>query len=190
LEEATHLIQSARQGELEAFNCLVLMYQDLVFWQAIWMLDEPGSAEEVTQQTFLLAYRKPRSFQDGDFACWLLKIASRLCLEELHRRKSGHSSPQKARDHDGIEVDAVFCVNGLLGSPEDNAGQHDLVKIVQESLNGLSSDLRAVITLVDIWEMDYTQTAEILGISVRSVKSRLARARAQLREMLLAPSRL
>jgi len=81
--EKIDLIQSARRGDLEAFNCLVLASQDTIFQHAIWMLGESEAAEDVTQATFLLAYRNFHSFQDEDLYCWLLRIANRLCLKEL-----------------------------------------------------------------------------------------------------------
>lgn len=188
LMDKNDLIQSACKGDLEAFNGLVISYQDLVFRQAVWTLGERKAAEEVTQETFLMAYRKLRSFRNGDFACWLLKIVTRLGMEELHRQKSGNSSHQKTGDDDCVKVDTIFCENSLMGSPEGFVGQTNLAKTLLEGLEKLSFDLRTVITLVDLQEMDSLQTAEILGISVRDVKRNLARARGQLREMLFDPS--
>lgn len=188
--DETYLIHSARQGDLEAFNCLVLACQDLVFQHAVWMLGEPEVAEAVTQEIFLRAYRGLRSFQGGDIRIWLLRIANRLCLEEIHRREQGRTSPQEVSNNGGIKVEATFQRTDLVCSPEGNPGQDVLEKIVREGLKGLSPDLRAVITLVDLQGMDYPQTAEILGISGGSVKRRLARARWRMRDTLFAPSRL
>jgi len=188
--DETCLIYSARQGDLEAFNCLVLAYQDLVFQHALWMLGEPDLAEAVTQEIFLLAYRELRSFQGEDIRIWLLRIADRLCLEEIRRREQGRTSPREVGSNGGVKVEATFQVTGLACSPEGNPGQNVLEKIVREGLKELSLDLRAVITLVDLQGMDYPQTAEILGISGGSVKRRLARARMRLRDTLFAPSRL
>lgn len=77
----------ACQGDLDSFNCLVLTHQDLVFRQAIWMLDEPDAAEKVTQKTFLLAYHQLRSLRDQEFRCWLLRITNHLCLEDMNLTK-------------------------------------------------------------------------------------------------------
>ncbi len=182
----TNWIQNARHGDLEAFNCLVLASQDLVFQHAIWMLGEPEAAEDVTQETFLLAYRELRSLHDGDIRCWLLRIASRLCLEELHRREQNHHSSLGMWDNGSDEVNSGFRVHGLVNSLEGDAGQHDLEEVIREAIRKLPSDHRAVIALVDLQGMGYRKTAEILGVSEGVVKSRLARARVRLRDMLLA----
>ncbi len=185
LAEEDLLIQSACRGDLEAFNRLVLAYQDLVFQHAIWMLGEPQAAEGATQETFLLAYRTLRSFRGGDFGCRLLKIACRLCREELPRREQEHVFHREARDKRGEEKKAVLRGNGPAGAP----GQDDLAEIVREGLNELSPGLRSALTLVDLQGMDYRQAAEILGISEGSVKSYLARARRQLGGMPFDRSR-
>lgn len=182
--DETHWIQNARQGDLEAFNCLVLASQDTIFQHAVWMLGEPEAAEDVTQETFLLAHRKLLSLQDGDFCGWLLKIASRLCLKTLRRRGQDHYSPLGVRDDDGEEVISGFRVHGLANSLEGDADPSDLDKVVREGLRKLSPDQRAVVTLVDLQGMDYRKTAEILEISEGSVSSHLARARVQMIELI------
>jgi len=161
------LILRARQGDLEAFNGLVLRYQDSVFQYAVWMLGKPEAAEEVTQESFILAYRKLHSFQDSEFCCWLLKIAHHLCQDELRHRIKDHSRCEFVGD----------------------TYQDELEKIVQEALNELPLDLRSVIILVDLQGMDYTQAAEILSISPETLKRRLARARVHIYDGLHASRR-
>jgi len=183
--DETHCIHRARQGDLEAFNSLALAYQDLVFQHAFWMLGEMEAAQDVAQKIFLLAYRELRSFQDGDFRGWLLRMASRLCLEKLRWREQDCNSSRGTRDHGGEDGISAFRVNSLANLSEGHPGPSNLEEVIREGVRELSPDHRAVITLVDLQGIDYRKTAEILGISEGSVKSRLARARVQLRDRLL-----
>lgn len=184
--EETNWIQNARHGDLAAFNSLVLASQDTVFQHAIWMLGELEAAENVTQETFLLAHRKLLSFQDGDFCDWLLRIASRLCLEALRRRGQDHSTLLRVRKNVSEGVNSACRVNGPVHSLEGHTDPSDLEEVIRQGLRKLSPDHRAVIILVDLQGMDYRKTAEILGISEGSVKSHLARARVQICEQLFA----
>jgi len=180
-------IKSACQGDLESFNYLVLSNQDLVFRQAFWMLGEPDAAEKVTQKTFLLAYQKLRSLREQDLPCWLLNITYHLCMEEL-----GHQIPDRSsfilrlRNKGRNKTETMPWVYGLSASLYGDTNQNDLVKIILKALKKLPLEYLAVITLIDIQEMDYKQTAKILEISEGNVKSCLARARVQLRSVLIA----
>ena len=174
------LIQRTRQGDLEAFNGLVLACQDQVFQHALWMLGEPEAAEEITQETFLLAYRQMRAYRDGDFHIWLLSIASRLCLEALRRWENHPFPPSKKVDVDADD-DSVFGGLDQTEPLEGNVSQEELEMRVREGLKQLAPNLRAVLILVDLLDFDYRQAAEILGISLGNTRNRLARARVQIR---------
>jgi RNA polymerase sigma-70 factor (ECF subfamily) len=167
-----------------SFNCLVLASQDMIFQHAVWMLGEPEAAEEITQETFLQAYRERYSFQAGDFCCWLFGIASRLCRAELHRQES-KLAPFRKKKGSEIDLETEFGEKNRPGSTERNTGQDDLELAVRAGLMGFSPDLRAVLTLVDLQGFDYRQAAEILGMPVRMVISYLTRARVQIQDGLL-----
>lgn len=165
-------------------NCLVLACQDLVFQYAIWMMGEPESAEEATQETFLLAYRQMHAYRDGDFHIGLLRIANRLCLEAL-RRWENNPAPLSKKVDGGAADDSVLGGLHRTVTSEVNAGQEELETLVCQCLQQLVPDLRAVLILVDLLDFDYRQAAEILGISLGNTRSRLARARVQIRDGLL-----
>jgi RNA polymerase sigma-70 factor (ECF subfamily) len=180
------LIHYARLGNLDAFNSLVLRYQDQVYRQAHWMLGDPQSADDICQETFLRAYRKLGSFRDGSFRGWLLRIASRLCLDELRRQKRRLTLPLEPVDEDGNEYIPSGWPADHAPSPEELADGSITAQVVHQSLTRLSPEYRLILTLVDLQGLDYAQTAETLVIPLGTVKSRLARARAQLRQVLLA----
>lgn len=184
------LIHYARLGNLDAFNSLVLRYQDQVYRQAHWMLGDPQAADDICQETFLRAYRKINSFRDGSFRAWLLRIASRLCLDELRRRKRRPTVSLEVPTADGQEyTPAEFPVDSAP-SPEEWAEGSITLQLIQQSMAGLNPDQRLILTLVDLQGLDYAQTAETLAIPLGTVKSRLARARQQLRQALLTSGAL
>jgi RNA polymerase sigma-70 factor (ECF subfamily) len=180
------LIQGARQGNLEAFNDLALCYQDQVFQYTVWMLDEQQAAEMVTQRTFLLAFQHAGEFHGVDFAFWLLRIANRLCFEELGRRDraraSAPSAPGKGRD-------GIVSASPVADFTDFSSGdlvQKDLEKTVSRGLMTLPPVLRAVLTLGDIQGVNHTQIATILEISESDVQRHLASARRRMSELILA----
>jgi RNA polymerase sigma-70 factor (ECF subfamily) len=184
------LIRCARQRDLEAFNNLVLRYQDSVYRQAYWMLGDPQAADDVCQETFLRAYRKLGSFRDGSLRAWLLTIANRLCLDELRRSKRRPAVPLELVGEDGVEYTPPEWDVDPGPSPEEQAEESIRLQLIQGCLERLTPEWRLIITLVDLQGFDYAQTAEILAIPLGTVKSRLARARHQLGQALLASGAL
>jgi len=122
--DETHLIQRARQGDMEAFNCLVLVYQDLVFQHVFWTLGEPEAAENLTQQTFLLAFQQLDAFRDGDFGGWLLTMACGRCIKALRRRDSNHSSIREVHPCHSEAMDATILDNRPTGEPVGHIGKN------------------------------------------------------------------
>ncbi len=87
----THLVPAAQGGDLDAFNTLIVRYQDTIYQRALWLLGDEEAAEDATQEAFLRAYRKLRQFRGGSLRAWLLRIVTNLCYDELQRiRFSGH----------------------------------------------------------------------------------------------------
>lgn len=182
----TDLISHARQGDLEAFNSLVLRYQERVYRQAYWMLGDPQSADDICQETFLRAFHKLSSFRGGSLQAWLLTIASRLCLDELRSRKRRPAVPLELVGEDGLEFTPAEWDIDPGPSPEDQADQSIRLQLIHQCLERLTPEWRLIITLVDLQGFDYAQTAQMLAIPLGTVKSRLARARRQLGHVLLA----
>jgi RNA polymerase sigma-70 factor (ECF subfamily) len=183
MDEAA-LIQDAQRGDLEAFNRLVLAYQDIVFSQAYRMMGESEAAEDAAQDAFISAYRKLGSYRGGSFKAWLLRIVTNLCYDELRRRKRRPTTPLEPLDNDDEEIESPRWLSDPNGTPEDETERLELARALQRCLDGLPPEFRAVVALVDIQGMDYTEAAESMGKPLGTVKSRLARARMRMRDCL------
>jgi RNA polymerase sigma-70 factor, ECF subfamily len=180
----TALISSARMGDLEAFNCLVLNYQDLIYRQAYHLLGDQEGAEDAVQEAFLSAYRHLRVFRDGNFKCWLLRIVTNTCYDELRRRKRRRTIALEPVDSHDDAIESTLWLEDPQEPPETRAERSDLRRQLQGGLESLPPDFREVVVLVDIQGLDYQEAARAAGIPVGTLKSRLARARMKLRQRL------
>lgn len=182
--DETALIESARQGDLDAFNRLVLAYQDLVYGQAYRMMGEGEPAEDATQEAFISAYKNLRNYRGGSFKAWLLRIVTNACYDELRRRKRRPTTPLEPVDEDDEEIESPQWLADPSETPEEAAERSQLGIALQDCLNGLPDEFRAVVVLVDIQGLDYIEAAESVGKPLGTVKSRLARARLRMRDCL------
>jgi RNA polymerase sigma factor (sigma-70 family) len=178
------LIQAARDGSLDSFNCLVLAYQDMVYNQAYRMMGDPEPAADAAQDAFISAYRNLRSYRGGSFKAWLLRIVTNLCYDELRRRKRRPTTPLEPVDDEGEEVESPVWLTDPGERPEDSIDRNELNSAIQHCLDNLPDDFRSVVVLVDVQGMDYIEASEVTGKPLGTIKSRLARARVRLRECL------
>jgi RNA polymerase sigma-70 factor, ECF subfamily len=178
------LIHSALQGNLDSFNQLVLAYQDLVYNQAFNLLRDKESAEDATQDAFLIAYRKLNSFRGPNFRSWLLRIVTNLCLDQLRQWKRRQTIALYPLDSENEEIESPSWLVDPGFSPERAVEQIELQRLIEQSLAELPAEYRATVYLVDVLQFDYLEAADALGIPMGTVKSRLARARQQLRNKL------
>lgn len=186
--DETQLIAAARNGDLDAFNELVLAYQDRVYNLAYRILGDPASAEDATQEAFISAYRHLPTFRGGSFLSWLMRTVVNRCYDELRRRQRRPTvSWESFGDMD--EEANPFLVNGHP-TPEEAAQQAELTDLLQRAITSLPPDQRVVLVLSDVEGLDYAAIAEAVGIPLGTVKSRLARARARLRDFLQARGEL
>ncbi len=183
LDEAK-MIQYATQGDLDAFNRLVLEYQDLAYNVAYRIMGDPAAAEDSTQEAFISAYRKLKSFRGGSFKAWLLRIVTNACYDELRRLKRRPTTPLEPIGNDNEEIESPVWLKDPGESPEDAAARAELGAAVQQCLDGLEEDFRAVVVLVDMEGLDYAETAGVLKKPLGTVKSRLARARGKMKDCL------
>ena len=182
------LIEQSQQGQLDAFNQLVLRYQDLVYSVSYRIIGEAQSASDVTQDTFLKAYQRLDTFRGGNFKAWLTRIASNLCYDELRRVKR---RPQTyLEDMTPEDSDDEAPIPSDIASPEEVALQSDLQAAIQECINKLKDDQRIVLVFSDVQEMSYQEIAEATNVQIGTVKSRLSRARLAVRNCLQGFSEL
>ena len=178
------LINEAKGGDLDAFNRLVLAYQDIVYNQAYRVMGESFSAADATQEAFTSAFRKIKTYRGGSFKAWLLRIVTNACYDELRRRKRRPSTPLIPQNESNEEISSPHWIADPGESPEDYAVRNELSEAIQSCLDNLSIDFRTAVILVDIQGLDYLEAAGVMGTPLGTVKSRLARARSGLRECL------
>lgn len=183
MDEAA-LIQDARRGDLDSFNRLVLAYQDMVYNQAYRLMGEPQAAEDATQEAFLSAYRNLKSYRGGSFKAWLLRIVTNASYDELRRQKRRPTTPLEPLDAEDEEIESPQWLADPSESPEEAAERSELGRALQDCLQGLPPEFRAVVLLVDIQGLDYSEASQAVGKPLGTVKSRLARARLRLRDCL------
>ena len=180
------LVTRAMRGDLEAFNQLVLSYQDLAYGLARSLLDDPFHAEDVTQESFIKAFQKIRQFRGGSFRSWLLKIVTHTAYDHLRQYKRQVTVPLFPEDERGEEIESPSWVADPGPSTEAIVEQGELSGTIQRLLDELPEAYRSVISLIDLYELDYKEAAEILNVPVGTIKSRLARARLQMKEKILS----
>jgi RNA polymerase sigma-70 factor (ECF subfamily) len=178
------LIQSARQGSLDAFNQLVTLYQDMVFHQAYRMLGEGQAADDATQEAFISAYRNLNTYRGGSFRAWLSRIVTNLSYDELRRRKARPTIPFEVQDSYGEEIESPDWATAPEETPEERLLQSEMEDTIQACLNRLPPEHRSILVMVDMLGLEYGEAAEALGRPIGTVKSRLARARTRMRAIL------
>jgi RNA polymerase sigma-70 factor, ECF subfamily len=178
------LVARARQGDNVAFNELVTKYSRKIFRLAKHITQNDEDAEDVLQETFLKAYGHLGDFQgQSKFYTWIVRIAVNESLMKLRKRKSDRTVPLDEPVDTGEDT-VVREIAVWEDDPEKQYSQDELAKILDEAVQSLRPAFRTVFVLRDIEELSTEETAESLGISVPAVKSRLLRARLQLREKL------
>jgi len=178
------LVAKAREGDLAAFNELVNSYSRKIFRLAKHITQNDEDAEDVLQETFLKAFEHLGNFQgQSKFYTWIVRIAVNESLMKLRKRKSDRSVPLDEPVDTGEDT-VVREIAVWDENPEQKYSREELGQILDEAVQGLRPAFRTVFVLRDIEELSTEETSEALGISVPAVKSRLLRARLQLREKL------
>jgi RNA polymerase sigma-70 factor, ECF subfamily len=178
------LIQEAVKGDLDSYNRLVLAYQDMVYNQAYRLLGDPEGAEDAAQEAFISAYNHLRTFRGGSFKAWLLRITTNICYDELRRKKRRPTQPLEPVDEDDEEIESPSWLADPAPSPEERLQQQEVSQAIQDCLEGLPLEFRAVVVLVDLQGLDYAEASQAIGKPLGTVKSRLARARLRLQDCL------
>jgi RNA polymerase sigma-70 factor (ECF subfamily) len=178
------LVERARNGDAAAFGELITRYERRVYRMARQITQIDEDAEDVLQETFLKAFEHLDSFQgQSKFYTWLTRIAVNESLMKLRKRKSDRSVSLD----ENIETEEDPIVREIAvwdETPEQKYSQEELREILNKAIDSLKPIFRTVFILRDVEEMSTEETAEVLGLSIAAVKSRLLRARLQLREKL------
>jgi RNA polymerase sigma-70 factor (ECF subfamily) len=180
------LLTAARHGDVSAFNKLVLAYQNLVYNTAYRILGESEAAADASQETFLSAFQALKDFRGGSFKVWLLRIVTNACYDQLRlKQRRPATSLEELPD-----PEYVISLRDKAGELDDFALQRELGIVIQRGLRTLPPDQRVTLVLSDIQGFSYEEIAAVTHTSLGTVKSRLSRGRARLRDYLLAQEEL
>ncbi len=188
--EESLLIEKAADGDLDAFNQLVLTYQDLAFNVAYRIMADEAAAADATQDAVISMYRKLDSYRGGSFKAWFLRIVTNACYDELRKQKRRPTVTLEPETDDGDLIESPEWLADETPGLEETMMNSQLEKAIQECLNRLNEKHRAVMVMVDVSGEDYETVAEIIQSPVGTVKSRLSRARLKMQECLQAAGEL
>lgn len=178
------LIFDAQTGSLDAFNTLILHYQDSVFNTALRILGDVDMAADAAQDAFISAFKSIKSFRGGSFKAWLMRTVTNACYDELRRRKRRPTTPLEPDTDNGEEMDSPRWLADPNMTPDQVAEADELEHAIQHCLDNLPLDFKTVVVMADIQGMDYIEVASAVHVPLGTVKSRLARARLRLQECL------
>jgi len=187
-EDEGILIIAAQRGDVSAFNALVLRHQDAVYTAAYRILGDPDSAADAAQEAFIAAHRKLDTYRGGIFRAWVMKIAMNLSYDSLRydrRRPATHID-----DLPGGDTDDGPALPDSSATPEQTVTQNELNNAIQDCINALHSDQRIVLVMSDVEGYSYQEIADSAGVQLGTIKSRLSRARANVRQCLQAVQEL
>ncbi|MBN1303619.1 MAG: sigma-70 family RNA polymerase sigma factor [Anaerolineales bacterium] len=180
------LIREAQHGDLDAFNRLVIQYQDCVFNTALRVLSDEEMAADAAQEAFIKAFRSIGSFRGGSFKAWLLRTVTNTCYDELRRTKRRPTVALEPETGEGEEMDTPRWLADPSLSPEEKFELDELEHAIQHCLDQLPDEFKAVVILVDVEGLDYSEVSKVVRRPLGTVKSRLARARLKVQECLQA----
>jgi RNA polymerase sigma-70 factor (ECF subfamily) len=175
-------IRAAQKGKLSAFNQLVMVHQRLAYNVAYRILNDGDLAADATQEAFIKAFKSIEQYRGGTFKSWLMRIVTNTCYDQL---RYDQRRPTEALEPEDAEGDYAPHLVDPSEPPEEVTVQRELGEMLQSSLGLLPPDQRIVLILSDVEGFSYQEIAEITESNLGTVKSRLNRARAKLRELLL-----
>lgn len=182
--EEIELITHAVDGDLDAFNQLVLQHQEVAYNVAYRIMADENAAADATQEAVISMYRKLDTYRGGSFKSWFLRIVTNACYDELRRQRRRPTIPIEPETNEGELVESPEWLEDKSAGPEEVLGSSEIENAIQHCLTGLEQKFRVVITLVDVSGEDYETVAQIIGTPIGTVKSRLARARLKMQQCL------
>jgi RNA polymerase sigma-70 factor (ECF subfamily) len=184
--EDVQLVEEVLGGNQLSFQLLVERYQDRIFALTRHYTKSAVEVEDIVQDTFLKAYRRLETFQrQSSFSTWLYRIAVNTALDFLKR--AGRSPVQAVEDPE-LSASPIRAQAGsgvAIASPDATLRREELARITQQVLDELPDIFRTVLVLREFEDLSYQQMADVLGISIGTVESRLFRARARFKDALI-----
>jgi len=183
MTEEQAVIRRVREGDQEAFAQLVTAHEKQVYNLCLRMVTNPEDAQDLAQEAFLKAWRGLAFYKgDSSFATWLYRLTSNVCIDFLRRQKR---RPTVSLTVDDEAEDWELSVPDTALLPEQQVEQKELQRDIAAAMDQLGEEFRMILTLRIMQELSYEQIAEVMDLKVGTVKSRLARARIKLKNILL-----
>jgi RNA polymerase sigma-70 factor (ECF subfamily) len=173
------LIELARGGNLDAFNDLVVHHQDHLWALVVRLVPDRDQAADAVQDAFLSAFRNLASFRGGSVRSWLGRIAINAAMDAQRARKRRPSQPYPELEDESWQPPA-----GEEADPERTAINVERSRVLATALAGITDDQRTAIVLFDVEGYDYQEIADLTGVSLGTVKSRIHRGRLAMRALL------
>ncbi len=178
------LVERSKGGDLSAFEELVVMYQKQIYNLGYRMMGSEEDACDIAQEAFLKAFKSIRKFNSkSSFGTWVYRIAVNVCIDELRKRKKVKLYPVAHNDNPEDRGYKLITDTGDL--PEEQMERREVRRQVQQAIGRLGEEHRIIIILRDIKGKSYQEIADILGLNIGTVKSRISRARISLKEELI-----
>ena len=173
-QNEARLVKRAKQGDMHAFEELILQHEKIVYNVALRMMNHSEDAKDISQEVFLKAYRNIGNFDErSQFSTWIYRITANTCIDEMRKRK-GRQSFSLEEELEGEEGSMQRQVADAGETPE-----------VLQALECLSPEHKVAVILRDIKGLSYEEIAEILELTLGTVKSRISRGRNQLKQEIL-----
>lgn len=178
------LVDRSQRKDLRAFEELVVSYQDKVFTQCVRLAGNRDDAQDLAQEVFLQAFKGIKSFRnDADFGTWLHRIAVNSWINQQRRNKKVIAfSLDEPKIIDDSEVNREIAAGN--DSPLERIERLEFNELIYRALQKLQPDFRTVLVLREFEEYSYEEIANVMGCSLGTVKSRINRARRELRKIL------
>jgi RNA polymerase sigma-70 factor (ECF subfamily) len=178
------LIRAAQRGDLEAFNLLILRYQNLLFGIALRLLNDEDAAADAVQEALISAFRRFDTFRGDSLRSWLARVVVNACYDEMRKKRRQHSVPLEQFNAEGEEIETSYWLVDPESDPESQFEAFELERAIQNNLDKLAPIYRLMLVLVDVEGLSYEEAALAAHVPVGTVKSRLARARSQMQKSL------
>src|SRR5512133_2445431 len=164
------LIEEAQHGDLEAFNLLILRYQNLLFGIALRLLNDEDAAADAVQEALISAFRRFDTFRGDSLRSWLARVVVNACYDEMRKKRRQHSVPLDQFNSEGEEIETSYWLVDPESDPEKQFEAFELENAIQNNLNKLQPIYRLMLVLVDIEGMSYEEAALAAHVPVGTVK--------------------
>jgi RNA polymerase sigma-70 factor, ECF subfamily len=176
------LIERSLEGDLDAFNQLIVQYQNLAYSVAYRLLSDTDAAADAVQDSFIKAYRALDTFRGGSFKSWLMRIITNTCYDVLRARQRRKTD---SLDDLPVENEYIAALTDPHESPQQFVERQELSTLITTAIQDLPEEQRVSIILCDVEGYSYEEIADITGVAIGTVKSRISRARSRVRDYLI-----